>query len=432
MVADQAVIHLLREKALSLFDVAVKAADPNWAVGNSFDRGNAPPACSGKRVVIAVGKAAVPMMQAALARLGPVDNDHILAVTNYENADVPVDFPLVGASHPLPDQHGADAAIRIRDMATSLGAGDQLVLLLSGGGSALMPCPAGAISLAEKIGVTDALLKCGADIGEINTVRRALSDLKGGGLAAKAAPASVYTYILSDVPGDVLADIASGPTVPGSTDVLAARKVLAAYDLMKDLPDSVQVFLSTDYDQAEGNQGNAVHNHIVGSNSNSLDAVINAAADMPNHVVSRWLEGPVEGAAQAYIDLICEEMTGVTLFASGGETAVEVTGTGLGGRNQEMAFRVALAAQEQGLDGPWVFLSGGTDGRDGPTEAAGGLVDAGTIGRMTAAGIDPYAMLDNNDSFHALEGAGDLVVTGGTGTNVADIQICLIGDPAAK
>jgi hydroxypyruvate reductase len=344
-------------------------------------------------------------------------NGSILAVTNYENVPDVADFPVMGSAHPLPDANGIAAGAEVVEILSEAGADDHVVLLLSGGGSALLPCPAGEMSLEDKMAVTDLLLKSGADITEINQVRRALSKLKGGGFAELAAPTKVTAFILSDVPGDDLKDIASGPTVPGSTDPAAARAVLEKFSLWDRIPSTAQQVLSAE----AGAVGDIrVDNHLIGANSISVAAMASSGAE----IVSDWLEGPVAEAATLFVELIAK---GPGIYVCGGETAVEVTGSGLGGRNQEMAMRVAMLAEERGLDGAWAFLSGGTDGRDGPTEAAGGIVDYATAARMRDGGVDPEALLADNDSFHALKASGDLVMTGGTGTNVADLQILIVG-----
>ncbi|WP_457645629.1 glycerate kinase type-2 family protein [Profundibacter sp.] len=400
----------MREAALRIFRAGVAAADPYQAVDKAL-RAN-PVTASGKLLVLAVGKAAMRMAQAAVAH----DFDaEAIVITNYENAQG-VDYAMVfAAGHPVPDEGGAKAALYVITKLQALGQGDQVLALISGGGSALMPAPPEGISLQDKAEVNRLLLSCGADIGEMNLVRQQISTLKGGGLLRIAAPAKVRALILSDVVGDDLRLIASGPTVAPVGTREQAVEMLKSYAVWEDLPASVQAHLSTPapdlspLPQAE--------NQLVGSNPISVAAMKQAAG------VAAVYPEPLTGDVAQAAEIILKSGTGTTLF--GGETTVKLTGTGLGGRNQELALRVALLAEQQGWGGDWVFLSGGTDGRDGPCDAAGGIVDGGTLKRMRDAGISPKDMLANNDSYHALQAAGDLLITGATGTNVADLQVLI-------
>jgi len=420
----------LRQKALDLFQIALTAADPKQAVKRGLQDHPCQIDPAGQYHLIAVGKAAVPMATQALELLdgqAGARRGSVLAVTNYENVPARADFPIMGAGHPLPDAQGIEAAQAVISLlTTAVAPQDTVIVLLSGGGSALLPAPAGDITLDEKRQVTDQLLKSGADIGQINTVRRALSQLKGGGLAALCPDVPLYAYILSDVPSDHLPDIASGPTVLGSTDLHAARAILTDYHLYDQAPASVKAVLEAE--EVAPSRTAPLENHLIGSNRLSVDAMAAALGSTPYTRVSDWLEGPVEEAAALFVDRIDHAQThqGIQAFICGGETAVTVRGTGRGGRNQEMALRVANLAHARGLTGRWVFLSGGTDGRDGPTDAAGGIVDAQTIPRLQEKPLEVSAYLDNNDSYAALEESGDLIITGGTGTNVADVQICLV------
>jgi hydroxypyruvate reductase len=308
-------------------------------------------------------------------------------------------------------------------MLAEAGPADRVSALISGGGSALLPAPVEGVSLADKAETSRLLLGAGVDISQLNLVRQALSRLKGGGLLRAAHPAPVTGYILSDVIGDDLRVIASGLTVApvGSRD--QARALLQGLDLWPKLPASVRAAL-----EREGNTGPlpAARNILIGSNRKSLEAM-QAAAGADAVIISDRLEGDVADAA-ARIIAAAQSAGDRACLIFGGETTVRLQGTGLGGRNQELALRVAMAMPDLGR--PWVFLSGGTDGRDGPTDAAGGVVDAGTVARIRAVGGDPAALLANNDSHRALFLAGDLLVSGATGTNVADVQVLLMG-PAA-
>ncbi len=403
----------LRERARGLFEAGVAAADPEAALRAALAAH--PLAPTGRREIVAVGKAARAMTRAALAVLGPVP---ALIVTNRENAAPLEGGEVRAAGHPVPDADGARAAEAVLERAAALGAGDELVVLVSGGGSALLPAPAPGLSLDDKAEVTRLLLRAGADITEMNLVRQQLSRIKGGGLARVAAPARVTALILSDVVGDDLRVIASGPTVAPIGTRAEARARLQARGLWERVPQAVRAHLASGDDPPPPPEAD---NRLIGSNAQSLAAMARAAPEARR--IDTPLVGDVGAAARTVLDAAGP---GTTLF--GGETTVNVTGPGRGGRNQELALRVAFEAEARGSAGPWVFLSGGTDGRDGPTDAAGGCVDDGTLARMRAAGVDPAAALAANDSYAALAASGDLLMTGPTGTNVADLQVMIRPD----
>lgn len=410
----------LRDRAHALFSVACQAADPRVALSRALLSTPLPrPDPGGRLLLIAIGKAAVPMAEALLQAAGE-SVDQAIIVTNRENAR-PVAGAQVNASgHPVPDAEGEAAAHAVETLLRGATAADRVVALISGGGSALLPAPVEGITLADKAAVSRLLLAGGFDITRMNLVRQALSRLKGGGLLRVAAPAPVTAYILSDVIGDDLRVIASGLTVAPVGPRSQARQVFHDAGLWPQLPASVQEALARP-DPVDPLP--AATNVLIGSNRKSLDAVL-ADAGTGAVIVDDALTGDVADAADAVISAARQPGT-ATCLVFGGETTVTLRGNGLGGRNQELALRVAMSMPDLGRD--WVFLSGGTDGRDGPTDAAGGLVDAGTTARIAAAGGDPAALLANNDSNRALSLAGDLLVTGGTGTNVADVQILLLG-----
>lgn len=401
----------MRAAARRLFDVAVDAANPgpavdSWLAAHWRSSG-------GRLMVLGLGKAAPAMVRSALSR---VSADRAICVTNPENATEIAGVEVILGGHPVPDDGSERGGAALLNAVSRLAADDQVLVLISGGGSALAVAPADGIAAAEKAEVSRLLLASGLDINAMNLVRQNLSQLKGGGLARAAAPAQVTALVLSDVIGDDLSIIASGPTEPPAGGRAAAAAVLQDAGLWDRVAPSVREALA-------GANAPAVTNamsHLVGSNRVSLQAM---AASYPGAVIADdGLTGDVEDAA-ARVLAQAAGAPGVLLF--GGETTVRIKGTGRGGRNQELALRVALAAAEIGR--PWVFLSGGTDGRDGPTDAAGGLVDPGSIARMRSAGVDPLALLSNNDSYAALEAAGDLLMIGGTGTNVADVQVLVLG-----
>lgn len=414
----------LRETAMTLFQAAIAAADPEAAVKRQLDAQPLPalPA-NGRRFVIAVGKAAVPMMRAALDHLP--EPAGALVVTNPENlCDLPGAKVIAGA-HPVPDESSAAAGHAVLEFLAQTKAEDQVLALISGGGSALMVAPRAGLSLQDKSAANALLLASGLEITEMNLVRQQLSALKGGGLLRAAAPAPVHALLLSDVIGDDLRAIASGPTVAPLGTASDARNLLQANGLFSQMPEAVQTCLEAA--PSKGGTLPEVQNILVGSNKQSLLAM-QASADAEGWagvIVDDALIGDVEEAAQKIAASLKEakvDRPAALLF--GGETTVRLRGNGRGGRNQELALHIARLCD--GAPGDWVFLSGGTDGRDGPTDAAGAAVDAASWSRISQSGEDPEALLANNDSHRALEAAGDLIRTGGTGTNVADVQILLV------
>lgn len=389
----------------------IAAADPAQAVTRALESGQFTRP-DGRLFVIAIGKAAGAMMGAALAALSKPQA--ALVVTNYENAAPVAGARVMAAGHPVPDENGLQAGLAVQKMLARTTRDDAVLVLVSGGGSALVPAPVPGVTLAEKAELNRLLLGAGLDITQTNMVRQHLSRLKGGGLLRLASPAPVTALVLSDVIGDDLRVIASGPTSPPICARPAAMRLLEDHGLWARVPDSVRTVLRRE--DAARPLPVAV-NHLVGSNAQSVAAVAAALPDA--QIAPNPLIGNVGDAAERVVALA--RHPGVTVL--GGETTVTLQGHGLGGRNQELALRVALALQ--GRTG-WRFLSAGTDGRDGPTDAAGAVVDGGTIARITAAGGDARALLANNDSYAALKLADDLLVIGGTGTNVADVQIMAV------
>ena len=394
-----------RTTARALFTAGVAAADPAAAVTRHITAVTSP------AQIIAVGKAAVQMAGAALAAFPGVP---ARVVTNYENASDLPGATVMAAGHPVPDANGAAAAASVlADLEVTTG---PVLALISGGGSALLPAPVAGVSLADKALLNSLLLAAGLDITQMNLVRQQVSRVKGGGLLRAAAPHPVTALILSDVIGDDLSTIASGPTAPPIGTAAEAVATLQAAGIWAQVPDSIKAHLAA----APAAGPLPEHQNIlVGSNAISVAAM---AAQAPGARVLAPVEGDVADAARA----ICDQAgPGVTLW--GGETTVQIKGTGRGGRNQELALRIALEAQARGWT-EFTCLQGGSDGRDGPTDAAGGLVDHGTLARIAAAGADVQALLANNDSYAALDAGGDLLITGATGTNVADLGV-LIREP---
>ncbi len=392
-----------RQIARQLFDTGVAAADPYSAVQAKIDQITAPPT-----LIVAVGKAAVRMAAAGQAAFPKAE---CLIVTNYENAVDVTGAMVFAAGHPVPDAAGAKAA-RAVIAALNLAKG-QVLALISGGGSALLPAPAAGLTLADKAMVNTALLASGLDITTMNMIRQQLSALKGGGFLRQTTQ-PVTAMILSDVVGDDLSTIASGPTAAPIGTKATAYNALKMAGLWDDLPASVRRHIEKD--SPPEITPNA-QNILVGSNSQSVAAM--HAACPKAHAIATPVEGDVSAAAK----LICDQADqGVTIW--GGETTVNISGTGKGGRNQELALRIACEAQRRGWR-EFTCLAGGTDGRDGPVDAAGGLVDDGTLARIATNGGDIDALLANNDSYAALRLADDLLMTGATGTNVADLGVLI-------
>lgn len=443
----------LRQDALAIFQAGIQAADPYSAVKRclqsdgeqldiALDLDNRAKRSGNwqKIYVIAFGKAACSMAKAAQEIIpAQLLAQPILAITNYENVTELANIEILGANHPLPDQTGFVAAQRIAKIAQQAQQGELVLALVSGGGSALIPFPADGISLNEKIATTDLLLASGATINEINCVRKHLSQIKGGGLAKFTAPADLHALILSDVLGDKLSDIASGPTIADDTTFNDAIQVFKDKNIWHKITQNVQTHLENG---AQGiisetaKTGDAIFNNtghtLCGSNTISLQATSQMAQNLAYdlHLYSDQLSGEAKHIAEDLViyaqALLSSGINKPNAILAGGETTVTITGTGLGGRNQEMALAFAIAAEKHQLNANWVFLSGGTDGRDGPTDAAGGIVDQQTIARMRNATIEPKQYLANNNAYHALQISEDLLITGATGTNVADLQILLI------
>jgi len=339
----------------------------------------------------------------------------------------------------VPDERGARAAGEIRSLVESAGVDDLVLVLASGGGSALTPAPPPPITLADKQAVTRLLLAAGATINQLNAVRKHCSLLKGGQLARAAAPARVEALLLSDVVGDPLDVIASGPTTPDVSTFAECLQILDAFALRERAPRAVVERL------ARGARGQIpetpkpgdsifarVRNTIIGNNALVVDAAASRARELglAPHVLTRALEGEAREAALRFADLARLIQSGrgpvraPACVIAGGETTVTVAGHGTGGRCQEFALAAALAME--GLRNA-VILAAGTDGSDGPTEAAGAVSDGASAGRARAQDLDPAARLADNDSNPVLDRLGDLVVTGPTNTNLLDLYLLVVG-----
>jgi len=430
-------IERMRADALAAFEAAVDAVRPENLVPAQISRsgekvlvgGDPLPEAPGRHVVISIGKAA-PGLTAAWLTTVPGWADEILVLTPHGvsiPAEVEARATILRGAHPYPDADGEASTRRLLEIAKGLGEEDILVVLLSGGGSALMAAAEEGLELDDVHATTKALLKAGAAINDVNTVRRQLLAAAGGGLARAAHPAPVHTLILSDVLGDPLADIASGPTVPSSTDANDALAVLDRFGIRAAVPGAVTAHLMTDAGRKIDDSAWAAitSNNIIGNNNTAVDAAAAelAARSYAVDVAADHLEGEasVRGrelgaqAGRANPDR-------PSALILGGETTVTVNGSGRGGRNQELALAAAIE-----LDGasPVVILAAGTDGIDGLSDNAGAVVDPTTTGRLREAGIDPPVALADNNSGTALETIGDSIRTGPTGTNVCDVTLVL-------
>ena len=421
----------------AILAAALEAADPNAAV-RRFLRVEGSAVVVGERrivarrvVVLAVGKAATPMAVAAHEILGERIDGGIVVTKKGYDGNAPRAFDTIVAGHPVPDEGSLEAARRVEALALELGEGDLLLALLSGGASALLADPAGDITLADLSALSQDLLRSGAAIGEMNVVRKHLATLKGGGLARLAAPAAVAALLLSDVVGDDPSTIGSGPTVPDSTTLADVATVLRRYAITP--PARVARYLDSAPETLKPGDVvfERVTNTIIGSGRLSADAAAIKARELGYTplILSTLITGAAREAASLHAAIVREALeTGHPLpppcaLISGGETTVVVHGVGLGGPNQEFALALAIA-----LDGVprWAALSVDTDGSDGPTDAAGGIVTGATATAIRAGGADPVAALDANDAYPALHAGGALLTTGPTGTNVNDLRVVLI------
>jgi len=387
--------------------------------------------------VIGGGKASGSMAEALEQTLGRYITNGLVNVPHGSETETEIIRPQE-AGHPIPDKSGVEGTHRMLKIAEQAEKEDLLICLISGGGSSLMPLPRGGITINDKREITEALLKCGATISEINTVRKHISDFKGGWLARKAYPATVLNLILSDVVGDPLDFIASGPTVPDSTTFSDAIKALKKYGLWDKAAVSIKEVLSDgekglipETPKANDKAFRKVYNIIVGNNRFANLAVLEGlkSAGLNTFLLTSTLEGEARHVGVMLASIARE----VAVFGNpirkpagiiaGGETTVTVTGKGLGGRNQEISLAAALKVG--GMDGV-VVASLSTDGVDGPTDAAGAIADGKTISRAAEIDLDSEKFLVENDSYHFFSKLGDLIFTGPTRTNVNDISVIVV------
>jgi hydroxypyruvate reductase len=442
--ADQ--VEAMRQHAMEIFQAALKAVDPVEAILRHVKRVDDGLQIGEHRfafkdydriLVVGAGKAGAPMARALEDLLGDNIADGVIVVK--EGHGLPLEHVRIHeASHPVPDERGIRGAEEILSLVKGAGERDLVLCLISGGGSALLVAPAEGVTLEDKQEVTRLLLACGANIHEINTIRKHLSRAKGGGLARFAYPATVVSLILSDVIGDDLNVIASGPAVPDTSTFEDARRVLKKYDIWDRVPASVQSRIQRglvgDIEETP-KVGDAVfqkcYTELVGTNIQALKAAGQQAEQLGYQtlILSSTVEGEAREVAKVLTAIAKEvrdsgnPLSAPACILCGGETTVTIRGDGKGGRNQEFALAAALGLE--GIDNI-VVLAGGTDGNDGPTDAAGAMADGRTLARARAKDLDPLDYLRRNDSYHFFQSLEDLVITGPTRTNVMDVYMILV------
>jgi glycerate 2-kinase len=446
-----------RAELIDIYQSAIKAADPYRAVmehlsltGDMLSSGGADYDLKGFRriIVIGAGKGTAPMARAVEEILGDRIDQGIIVV-KYGHTSSLRKIVQREAAHPLPDEAGMRATAEIRELLKKAGKETFVICILSGGASSLLVAPADGITLNDKRVITDLLLSSGADINELNSVRKHISAIKGGRLAEIAYPATIVTMILSDVIGNRLDVIASGPTVPDSSSFRDALDVIHKYSLEKKIPAGVFSLLHLgvsgvipDTPKSGAVFFQQVRNIVVGSIRQSVEAARVRAGELgfESHIVTFELRGEARDAARSLAQTALSARDSMKAgerrcLLAGGETTVTVRGVGKGGRNQELAL--AFALEIEGRDG-FSLLSAGTDGTDGPTDAAGAVVDGTTAPKARERGMNPMEYLTNNDSygffrkFDELTGEKAHFMTGPTGTNVMDMQIILVEGSGAR
>ena len=440
----------VRTDLLRIYAAAVSAADPRRVVARALDgevedAAQVPEAIAqtaGVRL-IAVGKAAHGMAAEAVERLGERILDGVVIgpkVADDDRArsenDYPATWKILNGAHPLPDATSENAARAALEVAAATQPGELLIVALSGGASAMMAAPAPGISLSDKIAVTSVLMRAGAGIRELNVVRKHLSAIKGGGLLRAVNPeAQVIAIILSDVPGNDLGTIGSGPLAADASTFAEAIGVMKRRRVWGKVPEAARDRLERG---AAGEFAETVKPHdpllkrvtnvIAGDNRLAVEAAATAATSL-GYRVERWrdLEGDANEAGRELAEYLAALPSDQRIaVVSGGETTVTVKGSGRGGRSQQAALAAAIELARIAAEQRILLMFAGTDGIDGPTDAAGAMVTPGTVARAAEGGFDAAAILANNDCYRLFQGLGDLLITGATGTNVADIMVALV------
>jgi glycerate 2-kinase len=426
----------MEEQLREILSAGLAAADPREAVLRCVRLEGSEILAGGERFeaervfVLAAGKAAGAMARAAEQLLGERLAGG-LVVTKDGHAPGPEHLETIFAAHPEPDERGVEAARRVEEFAEDLGENDLLLALISGGASALLTDPAPDIGLKDMKLLTGALLRSGADIGEINAIRKHISVLKGGGLARLAAPAPTLALLLSDVVGDDPSAIASGLTAPDPTTLEDAQWVLRRYGI--EPPQSVTEHLKVAQETPKPGDEifKGVVNVVCGSGRHAAETAAKKARELGYEplILSTTITGDAGEIGSVYAAVIRETLESGNpapppcAIVSGGEATVTVRGEGMGGPNQE--FSLTLAVELDGVGG-WAAFAADTDGNDGPTDAAGGLVTGTTANSIREKGMDPEEALEDNDAYAALEAGGALLVTGPTGTNVNDLRVAVV------
>ncbi len=438
---------MLRKDALEIFKAGLKAADPKTAVHKFMKRENHTLIVDDQKYrlnefdniyVVGGGKAGAAMAVAVETILDGRISEGSINV-KYGHTDKVTKVKINEAGHPVPDTAGMRGAQEIVRLLKKAGKRDLVICLISGGGSALLPLPANGISLPEKQEVTKKLLACGANINEINAVRKHISRIKGGQLARIAYPATLITLMLSDVIGNYLDVIASGPTVPDTSTFEDVQEILLRYKIWKQVPETVKNHIQKglkgeipETPKLEDEIFSNTQNAVIGSNIQAvLAAEEKAKSSGYNSVVlSSFIEGETRDAARVHAAIAKEilhtgnPVTPPVCVISGGETTVTIRGKGKGGRNQE--FALAAAIDIAGLESV-VILSAGTDGTDGPTDAAGAICDGQTIQRADQKKMKAIDYLNDNNAYPFFNKLDDLIITGPTNTNVMDLRLVLVG-----
>jgi len=389
-------------------------------------------------LVVGAGKASAPMARALEGLLGRRITSGLVSV-KYGHSMRLRRVEVNECGHPVPDEAGVHGALRIASMLDGLTESDLVFSVISGGASALLPLPAEPVTIEEKQATTSLLLASGASIHEMNAVRKHISGIKGGQLARRAYPATVISLLLSDVIGDNPDVIGSGPCAPDGSTFADAREILDRYGIVERVPASVLERIErgvageiAETPKPKARELRRAHNYVVGSNLLAVNACVERATELGLRtlVISTFVEGETREIARMHAAIAKEvrannrPLRPPLCLISGGETTVTLRGNGLGGRNQE--FVLAAAAEIAGLE-KVVVLSGGTDGTDGPTDAAGAIADGRTVSRARELGLDAREHLANNDAYHFFEPLGDLLKTGPTKTNVMDVRLVLVG-----
>lgn len=446
------IIKRMREEAKETFMEAVRAVDPYEAVKNSA-------VVSGNTLrigapdkdeiefklnefkeifVVGAGKATAPMARAVEDILGNRISRGIINV-KYGFTDKLKKTDIIEAGHPIPDENGVKGTKQIIELLNSAGENDLIISLISGGGSALLPMPQKGITFEHKQQITKELLNCGASIDEINAVRKHISLSKGGQLARIAYPATTINLMLSDVVGDRMDVIASGPFVPDESTFEKVWDIFQKYEILDKVPEPIKRHIKSGLNKEveetpkkDDPVFQKVSNLIIGSNIVALKSAKKKAEEFGYNglILSSMVEGETKEIAIMHSAIAKEVLSSgnpvssPACIISGGETTVTIKGDGMGGRNQE--FCLSCAIEISGLHRNVVVLSGGTDGNDGPTDSAGGIVDPFTISKAREMGLNEMEFLMRNDSYNFLKHTGDLLITGPTKTNVMDVRLILI------